>query len=66
MPLMPKRISRNVARCNVCMDVIESRHRHDLRECSCGKTFVDGGKHYLRRGYSAAGFTELSIYEEEV
>ena len=36
--------------CFSCKDAIWSRHRHDFRKCSCGKTFVDGGRDYLRCG----------------
>lgn len=39
--------------CKLCKDIIFSRARHDFRECSCGKTFVDGGFEYLRYGGEA-------------
>ncbi len=35
-------------KCRLCGDQIESRHRHDLRYCSCQKVAVDGGRDYLR------------------
>ena len=47
---MGERIIRNAARCNHCGDIIESRHRHDFKSCSCGRIFVDGGHCYLRQG----------------
>jgi len=47
---MTSRIARNAARCRVCGDEIESKHRHDMKFCTCGEIFVDGGKEYLRRG----------------
>lgn len=61
-----KRIIRNAIRCNHCGDVIESVHRHDYVQCSCGKVAVDGGREYLRRSYSGTldDFTELSEYAE--
>lgn len=34
--------------CTECGDIIESTHRHDFKECSCGKTFIDGGNDYIR------------------
>lgn len=37
-------------RCLHCQDEIWSRHRHDFRYCKCRKTFVDGGRDYLRYG----------------
>jgi hypothetical protein len=50
--------------CLGCGDVIESKHRHDIVYCSCGKTMVDGGTRHLRRGWDdAVGFEEMSEYE---
>lgn len=43
-------IIRNSAKCKLCNDEIESKHRHDFVSCSCGEIFVDGGKSYIRRG----------------
>lgn len=34
--------------CILCKDIIESTYLHDYVECTCGKTFVDGGKYYIR------------------
>ena len=36
--------------CLICFDVIESKHRHDMRGCKCGACFVDGGSDYMRVG----------------
>ena len=33
-----------------CLDIIESKHRHDFVRCECGKSFIDGGDDYLRGG----------------
>lgn len=55
-------ISRNIAKCRACGDVVESRHRHDWKQCFCGEMFVDGGKDYLRRGYGKKGYIELSTW----
>lgn len=41
---------RNIAKCKKCGDIIESKHRHDFVQCSCGAIFVDGGHDYIRRG----------------
>ncbi len=62
-----RRIKRNAIQCNTCGDILESTHRHDFKRCSCGRVFVDGGKDYLRRGYtdSMDDYTELSEYEDE-
>ena len=37
-------------RCPTCKDTIWSRGTHDLRRCSCGGSFIDGGREYLRAG----------------
>ena len=59
-------IIKNQVKCNHCGDIIESRHRHDFRTCSCGAVSVDGGRDYLRRCYKAEGdYEELSITTEE-
>jgi hypothetical protein len=38
-----RELIRNAARCLLCGDEIESKHRHDLQSCSCGNLSVDGG-----------------------
>jgi hypothetical protein len=38
-------------RCHWCKDEVWSRHRWDCRRCKCGKTYVDGGRDYLRIGF---------------
>lgn len=45
-----KVIISNKAKCRLCDDVVESKHRHDFVSCKCGEIFVDGGATYLRRG----------------
>jgi len=61
-----RKIIRNAIRCNHCGDVIESTHRHNFVQCSCGKVYVDGGTDYLRRGYTTSrdDYTDLSEYAE--
>jgi hypothetical protein len=56
-----KKILINRARCNYCGWVIESQHRYHLNFCDCGKTFVDGGQEYLRRG--GDNWEDLSEFE---
>lgn len=55
-------ITKNSIRCKHCYDVIESKHTHDFRKCSCGKVSVDGGHAYLKRGFPS-GDPEMH-YEE--
>ena len=63
-----QKIKKNCIKCKNCGDVIESKDRHDFKSCKCGAVSVDGGKDYLRRGYtnSLDDFEELSEYENEV
>ena len=58
-------IVRNALKCKTCGDVIESFYRHDFKRCSCGKTFVDGGHDYLRRGGWPADIEDLSLTTED-
>lgn len=57
-------ILRNAAQCGRCLEVIESKHRHDFVECSCKAIFVDGGLSYLRRGGELGDFIDLSEFDE--
>ena len=60
------KIIKNAIRCNICGDVIESKHRHDYVECSCGACAVDGGHDYLRRCFKEKGtYTDLSVTEND-
>lgn len=36
--------------CGICDEIIVSIHRHDFQTCSCGSTFLDGGRDYCRVG----------------
>lgn len=36
------------ATCNKCGDTIYSRHRHDMRYCSCASIAIDGGREYTK------------------
>jgi len=61
-----QKIISNKARCRLCGDIIESKHRHDWKSCSCGAIFVDGGHEYLRRGAkNFEDLEELSEYEDD-
>lgn len=42
-------ITKNSIRCLVCGTVLESKHRHDFKMCSClNSSSVDGGLDYVR------------------
>ena len=54
-------IVRNRAKCLVCGEILESRHRHDYKTCSCGGLSVDGGRDYISRAFREEGcFEELA------
>jgi hypothetical protein len=38
------------AQCLDCLDILESKHRHDFVKCKCEKAFLDGGDDYIRAG----------------
>ncbi|WP_423135861.1 DUF7695 domain-containing protein [Mammaliicoccus sciuri] len=43
-----KKIIRNIAKCKICDDVIESKHTHDYVMCKCDVIFLDGGQRKQR------------------
>lgn len=59
----PKKLIRNKIQCLKCGDVIESKHRHDWVQCSCGACFVDGGHDYMRVGGNIGDWKDLSEWE---
>lgn len=59
-------IIKNQIKCNHCNEIIESKYRHDFKYCKCEKVFVDGGKDYLKRGFTSPDdYTELSEVVDE-
>ena len=55
----------NKCQCARCLDIIESRHRHDFVQCGCGAIFTDGGTEYIRRGGEIENIIDMSeTYEE--
>lgn len=61
-----QKIRKNCIRCTKCNDIIESKHRHDFKFCTCGAVAVDGGHDYLRRCGKIEDFEELSEYENSI
>ena len=59
-----RKIIINQAKCKVCGDIIQSKHRHDFVTCSCGSISVDGGLAYLKRSGFPVNLEEMSVYEE--
>ena len=61
-----RKIKRNIIKCKLCNDVIESKFTHDFVMCKCGACFVDGGKEYVRYGYADLNdIIVLTEYEDE-
>lgn len=60
-----KKIKRNMAKCRKCGDIIESKSRCQVVKCSCGSIWIDGGRHYLKRGFrdSKDDIIEMVEYE---
>lgn len=58
-------IIHNRIKCNLCGDIIESKHVHDFKYCKCGRVAVDGGHEYCRRCFQdLTDYTELSEYDD--
>lgn len=53
----------NQAKCLKCNEVVQSRHRHECKFCTCKNVMVDGGKDYIRRGFKDEKLAqECSVY----
>lgn len=57
-------LKRNAIQCRLCGDVIESKHRHDFKYCSCRAIFIDGGLDYSRMGGEIGNMIYLHEYYE--
>lgn len=62
---MNKKLIHNRIKCLKCGDIIESAHRHDWVQCSCGACFVDGGHDYMRVGGNFEDWEDMSEWETE-
>lgn len=62
---MNKKLIHNRIKCLKCGDIIESTHRHDWVQCSCGACFVDGGHDYMRIGGNIEDWEDMSEWETE-
>lgn len=61
--LSNKKILVNKIQCKKCKDIIEFKHVHDFKRCSCKSIAVDGGLEYLRRVGNLEDIIELSEFE---
>ena len=57
------KITKNAIKCKTCGELIESRHVHDFKWCSCGAVAVDGGLEYLKRAGTFGGYMEKSEFD---
>ena len=48
-----KHVKHAAVQCTACGDVIYSVHHHDYHSCSCGMTSIDGGRDYVKTGWTA-------------
>lgn len=62
--LSDKKILVNKIQCKKCNDIIESKHVHDFKWCTCKSIAVDGGLEYLRRVGNLENIIELSEFEK--
>ena len=37
-------------KCKKCVDILQSKYRHDFQMCKCGSCYIDGGDDYCRVG----------------
>ena len=63
--LFDKKILVNKIQCKKCKDIIESKHVHDFKWCTCKSIAVDGGLEYLRRIGNLEDIIELSEFEKK-
>lgn len=61
-----RKVLVNKVRCKKCNDIIESIHEHDLRKCSCGSIFIDGGTSYQRYGWGINQHEENSKLDDYI
>ncbi|MGM9877658.1 MAG: hypothetical protein ACI33S_03315 [Bacilli bacterium] len=61
--LYNKKILVNKIQCKKCKDIIESKHVHDFKWCTCKSIAVDGGLEYLRRVGNIEDIIELSEFK---
>jgi hypothetical protein len=50
-------------RCKRCNEVIQSMHRDDMKWCSCGLIYIDGGSDYTRIGFGGQGQSAEECYD---
>ena len=58
-----KKEIRNMAKCLLCGEIIESKYTHDFVTCKCGNLSVDGGLDYFKRSllHGTDSYKELGL-----
>ena len=59
-------IARNSIKCLNCNTEIVSNSQHDYVTCNCKKSFVDGGRAYLRFGGVLEYIKDTSIVSDDL
>ena len=58
---------RNRAKCKLCGDILESFHKFDQVECSCGEISITGGQYGFACGYKhIKNFIRIADNNEEI
>ena len=56
-------IKENRIKCLMCDTILESKSRHDFKQCSCpNQAYTDGGHDYQR--YGARDMTQVEIWDD--
>lgn len=55
-------------KCLKCNDIIYSRARYDYKRCSCKRTIIDGGLHWIRTSgeYEKDNDNNIKFYKIEI
>jgi len=61
VPASPKSYAGPRYQCKLCMDIIQSQHRHDFVWCRCKATAIDGGSSYTK----LTNYTDLVRVEDD-
>ena len=58
---------KNIAKCLLCGDIIESKYTHDFVTCKCGNLSVDGGQDYWKRSFlhGTDSYKELGLSKDQ-
>ncbi|HBD94496.1 MAG TPA: hypothetical protein DC057_10045 [Spirochaetia bacterium] len=52
----PTEQTKNIVKCLLCGEIIESKYRHDFVSCKCGNVAVDGGTDYCKVSFQSTNW----------